>query len=74
MNKLEQKFAEAFENRGGSPKEVRKINAEIAAKIALDLAERAWFKLVKTYDTDYAEAWDHFQDFKKEVLGDSSIN
>lgn len=70
MNKLEQKFAESFENRGGSAKEMREINARIAAKIALELAERAYNKGIYDARDSRPGHWygETFEGFKKEIL------
>jgi hypothetical protein len=43
MTKLEEEFAKAFVNKGGSAKEMREINAKVAAEVAKKYIERAWY-------------------------------
>ena len=68
MNKLEQQFSEAFENRGGSVKEIREINAKIVAKIALELAEKAYNVGCSRGSSLYTDTGEDFEDFMKKIL------
>lgn len=72
MNKLEQRFADAFENRGSTAKQMREINAKITAQICLEVAEEAYDKGYES-GKDIAEngiyaMFYSFNDFKDKLL------